>query len=456
MNNKYNDLFHELVHSYYNGNFDKTLARIMTCHKKSPQETFKILTSLCGVDIKFDNNYAYNLKKAITTYSVNNRIVEKLNCSSINCTKGKNDKFACEAVCPLNAIKYDDNNKTTYIDNELCINCGICVDSCKNGRILDKVEFIPIMDLIKENKTVIAAVAPAINGQFGDNVTMDMLREAFIKIGFTDMIEVAFAADILSIKEACEFNKHINKDGDLMITSCCCPIWVAMLRKVYTSLVKDLSPSVSPMIAAGRVIKKINPAAKVVFVGPCIAKKAEAKEKDLDGIIDFVLTFAELDEIFKSLEIDLSSLKGIPSIEYASRGGRLYARSGGVSIAVSDIIKELYPEKAKYFKAEKVSGVKDCKEILEKALNKEIDANFLEGMGCKGGCVGGPKALIPIEKGKENVDEFAFNSSIKVPLHSESLDKILADIGITSLEDFKDEEKISLLEREFTAPINKK
>ncbi|WP_294392570.1 [Fe-Fe] hydrogenase large subunit C-terminal domain-containing protein [uncultured Clostridium sp.] len=456
MNNKYNDLFHELVHSYYNGNFDKTLARIMTCHKKSPQETFKILTSLCGVDIKFDNNYAYNLKKAITTYSVNNRIVEKLNCSSINCTKGKNDKFACESVCPLNAIKYDDNNKTTYIDNELCINCGICVDSCKNGRILDKVEFIPIMDLIKENKTVIAAVAPAINGQFGDNVTMDMLREAFIKIGFTDMIEVAFAADILSIKEACEFNKHINKDGDLMITSCCCPIWVAMLRKVYTSLVKDLSPSVSPMIAAGRVIKKINPAAKVVFVGPCIAKKAEAKEKDLDGIIDFVLTFAELDEIFKSLEIDLSSLKGIPSIEYASRGGRLYARSGGVSIAVSDIIKELYPEKAKYFKAEKVSGVKDCKEILEKALNKEIDANFLEGMGCKGGCVGGPKALIPIEKGKENVDEFAFNSSIKVPLHSESLDKILADIGITSLEDFKDEEKISLLEREFTAPINKK
>ncbi|WP_294405750.1 [Fe-Fe] hydrogenase large subunit C-terminal domain-containing protein [uncultured Clostridium sp.] len=456
MNNKYNDLFHELVHSYYNGNFDKTLARIMTCHKTSPQETFKILTSLCGVDIKFDNNYAYNLKKAITTYSVNNRIVKKLNCSSINCTKGKNDKFACEAVCPLNAIKYDGNNKTTYIDNELCINCGICVDSCKNGQILDKVEFIPVMDLIKENKTVIAAVAPAINGQFGDNVTMDMLREAFIKIGFTDMIEVAFAADILSIKEACEFNKHVNKDDDLMITSCCCPIWVAMLRKVYTSLVKDLSPSVSPMIAAGRVIKKINPNAKVVFVGPCIAKKAEAKEKDLDGIIDFVLTFAELDEIFKSLEIDLSSLKGIPSIEYASRGGRLYARSGGVSIAVSDIIKELYPEKAKYFKAEKVSGVKDCKEILEKALNKEIDANFLEGMGCKGGCVGGPKALIPIEKGKENVDEFAVNSSIKVPLHSESLDKILSDIGITSLEDFKNEEKMSLFEREFTAPTNKK
>lgn len=450
MNDKYNDLFDELVQSYYNGTFDKTLARIMTCHKKSPQETFKILTSLCGVqNIKFDNNFAYNLKKAITEYSVNKRIVEKLNCNGINCTKNKDGKFACEAACPLNAIKYDNNNKTTYIDRELCVNCGLCVEHCKNGHILDKVEFIPVMNLIKENKTVIAAVAPAINGQFGDNVTMDMLREAFIKIGFTDMIEVAFAADILSIKEACEFNKHVNKDGDIMITSCCCPIWVAMLKKVYTSLVKDLSPSVSPMIAAGRIIKKINPDAKVVFVGPCIAKKAEAKEKDLDGIIDFVLTFAELDEIFKSLEIDLSSLKGIPSIDYASRGGRLYARSGGVSIAVSDIIEELYPEKFKNFKAEKVSGVKDCKVILEKALNKEIDANFIEGMGCKGGCVGGPKALIPIEKGKENVDKFALDSPIKVPLHSEYLDKVLADLGITSIEDFKDKEKMSLFERDF-------
>lgn len=455
MNNKYNDLFHELVHSYYNGKFDETLSRIMTCHKKSPQETFKILTSLCGVNIKFDNNYAYNLKKAITTYSVNKRIVEKLNCSGINCTKGDGDKFKCEAVCPLNAIKYDDKNKTTYIDPELCINCGLCVDCCKNGRILDKVEFIPVMNLIKENKTVIAAVAPAINGQFGDNVTMDMLREAFIKIGFTDMIEVAFAADILSIKEACEFDKHVNKDGDIMITSCCCPMWVAMLKKVYTSLVKDLSPSVSPMIAAGRVIKKINPDAKVVFVGPCIAKKAEAKEKDISGAIDFVLTFAELDEIFKSLEIDLSSLKGIPSIDYVSRGGRLYGRSGGVSIAISDIIEELYPEKFKYFKAEKASGVKDCKEILEKALNKQTDANFIEGMGCKGGCVGGPKALIPIEKGKENVDEFAFNSPIKVPLHSEYLDKTLSDIGITSIEDFKSKEKMSLFERDFNPPQNK-
>lgn len=171
-----------------------------------------------------------------------------------------------------------------------------------------------------------------------------------------------------------------------------------MLKKVYTSLVKDLSPSISPMIAAGRIIKKINPDAKVVFIGPCIAKKAEAKENDLKDVIDFVLTFAELDEIFKALKIDLSSLKGIPSKDYTSRGGRMYARSGGVSTAVSDIIEELYPDKFKSFKSSTASGVKECIEILEKALNKELDSNFIEGMGCKGGCVGGPKPLYLLKK----------------------------------------------------------
>lgn len=449
MNSKYNDLFDELVKSYYEGNFDETLARVMVCHEKSPQETFEIITSLCGINIKFDNNYIYNIKKAITNYAVNKRIVKKLEDCSANCAKDGNEKFKCEAACPFNAISYDSKKKNTYIDSNLCVNCGLCVDSCPNGRILDKVEFIPVMNLIHDNKTVIAAVAPAIAGQFGDDVTLDMLRAAFIKLGFTDMIEVAFAADILSIKEAVEFDKHVNGPKDLMITSCCCPIWVGMLKKVYTELVPDLSPSVSPMIAAGRIIKKLNKDAKVVFVGPCIAKKAEAKEKDIAGAIDFVLTFQELDEIFKALNIEPNKMKGIPSIEYASRGGRLYARSGGVSIAISEVIEELYPEKFKHFKSAQASGVKDCKEMLENALQGKIDANFIEGMGCPGGCVGGPKRIIPTDKGKICVDDTAYDSPIKVPLHSDVLDDVLNNINITSLEDFKDEEKISILERTF-------
>lgn len=449
MNSKYTELFDILIKSYYDDNFEETLNKIITCHEKSPQETFEIITSLCGVKVKFDNNYVYNLKKAITNYNVNKKIVEKLECSGENCKPDKNNKYGCQRSCPFDAIKFDNNNNTTFIDNTICIDCGICIDSCINGRILDKIQFIPILDLLKNNKTVIAAVAPAIIGQFGSDVTMDQLRAAFIKIGFTDMIEVAFAADMLTIKEAVEFNTHVKDSNDLMLTSCCCPMWVGMLKKVYKELLPNLSPSVSPMIAAGRVIKKLNNDAKVVFIGPCIAKKAEAKEKDVSDAIDFVLTFEEVNNIFESLQIHPRDLQGIPSIEYTSRGGRLYARTGGVSTAVEDAVKELYPNSIKNFKSRKANGVKECKAILEEALAGKANASFIEGMGCVGGCVGGPKILVPPEEGRKAVNKFAYDASIKVATHSKVLDDVLNSLNITSLDDFNNPEKMAILERNF-------
>ncbi len=450
MNNKYNDIFDILVKAYYEDNFDETLNKIMTCHKVSPQETFNIITSLCGVTLNFDNNFVNNIKKAISMHSVNKNIVRKIECCNSECGCGDNKvKFPCIKACPFDAIYFDKESNSTVIDDDKCINCGFCIDSCKNGRILDLVEFIPVIDLIKENKTVIAAAAPSIIGQFGNDVTLDQLRSAFIKLGFTDMIEVAFTADMLSIKEAVEFDKHVKNEDDLLLTSCCCPMWVGMIKKVYSELIKDVSPSVSPMIAAGRVIKKLNKDAKVVFIGPCIAKKAEAKEKDLEGIIDFVLTYAELKEIFNALNIDPSKLNPMPTKEYASKGGRLYGRTGGVSIAVSDAVKEMYPEKHKYFKAIQGNGVKECKELLNDVLEGKSEGTFLEGMGCVGGCVGGPKKLIPAEEGRKALDRCAEEALIKVPTHSEGMEKILKDIGIESLEDFKNEEKISIFERNF-------
>lgn len=449
MNSKYIDMFDDLVKAYYNGNFDEALYLFMVNHERSPQETFSIITSLCGVNLEFDNNYIYNIKKAITDYAVNKKIVKKLEDCCCSCEKDKDDYFSCQRACPFNAIYFDAKTNSTAIDNDKCVNCGLCVDACSNGRILDNIEFLPILDLIKNNKVVIAAVAPSIAGQFGPDVSLDQLREAFIKVGFSDMIEVAFAADMLTIKESVEFNKHVNGPKDLLITSCCCPMWVGMLKKIYTELVPDLSPSVSPMVAAGRVIKEINKDAKVVFIGPCIAKKAEAKEKDVASAIDFVLTYKEVNRIFTALDINPSTLKGIPTKDYASRGGRLYARTGGVSQAVSETIEELYPDKHKYFKSVKANGVKECKEILDKALKGEIDATFIEGMGCIGGCVGGPKILIPMEEGRKFANETAYDSAIKVPTHSRTLDKVLSDLNINSLKDFEDPEKIKIFERDF-------
>ena len=211
----------------------------------------------------------------------------------------------------------------------------------------------------------------------------------------------------------------------------------------------DLSPSVSPMIAAGRIIKALNPEAKVVFIGPCIAKKAEAKEKDVAGAIDFVLTFQELNDIFNALSINPKNLKGIPSVEYTSTCGRSYARVGGVTKAIKDTVKELYPNKIENFRAYRANGIKECKEILNDALAGNINFSFLEGMGCVGGCVGGPKILVSPEEGKEAVDKFAHDSSIKVPVFSPLLQDILVKLNITSLEDFINDDKIKILQRDF-------
>lgn len=446
---EYKKLFERLVKAYYNGDFDAMVDNIVQNEFDSPDEARQVIAKLCGVDVQQDENqFLYNLKKAITHNQVSTNIVTKIEGCDNSCSKD-GGPAKCISACPFDAILVDPINSNKYIDYDACLGCGECVKACESGRFIQAIDFMPIAEVLKSGQKVIAAVAPAISGQFGDNVTLDRLREAFISIGFEDMVEVAFAADMLSIKEAVEFDKHVHSSEDLLITSCCCPMWVGMLRKVYADLVKHVSPSVSPMIAMARVIKKLSADTKVVFVGPCVAKKAEAKEKDLVGDVDYVLTFDELKGIFDALEVKPEELKGLPSVEYASRGGRLYARTGGVSEAISDIVSELYPDKHTFFKAVQANGVIECKALLAKAQKGEIDATFIEGMGCVGGCVGGPRRLVDAQVGTKAVNEVAYQSPVKVATHSYVMDEVLKRINITSLKDFEDPHKIEMFEREF-------
>ena len=447
MNKKYQNILNELISSYYNNTFDDKVNNLLSSEEYSKDEIKNIISSLCGVSIKADGDYIYNLKKAITNYAVNNKLVEKISkCSS--CTTLENGKTACQNSCPFDAILTDPISKNTYIDSNLCTDCGICVNACDCGSYLDKIELIPLLDLFKSNKKVVATVAPAIIGQFGDDVTMDQLRTAFIKLGFTDMVEVAFAADMLTIKEACEFNHHVSSKDDLLITSCCCPMWIGMVKKVYNDLVKYVTPSVSPMIAAARVLKKLNPDVKVVFIGPCIAKKAEAREKDLIGDVDLVLTFEELKGLFDTLNINPSKLPETISEEYTSRGGRLYARANGVSTAIFEAVSELFPNKKDVFFQKSASGVKECKALLNEVTNEDTKFNFIEGMGCIGGCVGGPKKLIDTTKGTDAVNNFAYSSPIKVATHSDILTELFNRLEINSLEDLLDKDKTKIFNRD--------
>lgn len=448
MNKIYSEIFKTLVKSYYEDNFEVKVQELLSMDNLDNNELSLVISSLCGVQVDFSHNYIEDLKKAILSYEANHKVVNKIKSCTMDCTDDPLNK-PCQNSCPFAAILIDNENNTTYIDNDKCTDCGLCIDACPNDAFMDRVEFIPLSNLLKENSTVIAAVAPAITGQFGEKVNINNLRTAFKKIGFADMVEVAFFADMLTLKEAIEFDEHVKTKEDLMITSCCCPMWVAMVKRVYHDLVKHVSPSISPMIAAGRVLKEINPNCKVVFIGPCIAKKAESKEKDLLGDIDYVLTFSELKDIFDILGIEPEKLQEDVSSEYASRGGRLYARTGGVSIAIGEVIERLFPEKYNLFNTIQGNGVKECKELLTKAQNGEVDANFIEGMGCVGGCVGGPKSLIDASLGKHRVDEFAEGSNIKVAVDSDCMNKILSRLEITTAKDFKDKAKTKIFQREF-------
>ncbi|WP_346867212.1 MULTISPECIES: [Fe-Fe] hydrogenase large subunit C-terminal domain-containing protein [unclassified Clostridium] len=448
MKKQHSELFKILINAYYNDKLENVIEELLKDNTVDKEALAAEISSLCGVNLSFSNNYIEDLKKAINNYESDHKIVNKIKLCKMECKVDCDGKTKCQESCPFDAILYDEKTKCTYIDNDKCTDCGFCVEGCPTGSILDTVEFMPLAKLLRENTPVVAAVAPAIMGQFGDS-TIEQLRTAFKSLGFTDMVEVAFFADMLTLKETIEFDAHVKTKSDFMITSCCCPMWVGMIKKVYKDLLPHTSPTVSPMIAAGRVLKKLNPDVKVVFIGPCVAKKAEVKSPDLIGDIDFVLTFAELQEIFEAFNVVPETLEGTTSMEYASRGGRLYARTGGVSIAIEDCIERMFPEKYKLVTPIQGNGIKECKEILQDLQKGIIKGNFIEGMGCVGGCVGGPKAIVPKDNSKIAVDTFADNSKYKVAYDSPVMNGILDAIGIFTIEDYKDENKTEIFHRDF-------
>ncbi|SKC46046.1 [Fe-Fe] hydrogenase large subunit C-terminal domain-containing protein [Maledivibacter halophilus] len=355
----------------------------------------------------------------------------------------------CKDACKYEAHIYR-RSKGPIIENNKCLNCGECVTKCDFGALADKIEFLPLIDFLKDEKVpVYATVAPSIIGQFGEDVTMGQIRTALKLLGFKDMVEVALFADVLTIKEAFEFTKLVKKEEDFFLTSCCCPVWFNLVKKNYPKLFQHMPPSISPMIASGRFLKKLYDDIKVVFVSPCIAKKAEAKEANLKGDIDFVLTFRELREIFDTLNINL---KDLPKDEkdQASFGGRVYARTGGVSFSVKTVVNRLEPRRLIKLKAKKVDGVKKCKQILDElSLGNIKEYNFVEGMGCNGGCVGGPRTNINSEKAAKLVNEFGEDSLIMTPFDNINVMKILKQFGIDRIEEIIEDNEVSrLLNRE--------
>lgn len=327
----------------------------------------------------------------------------------------------CSKVCGVDAISSDELGRAE-IDKEKCVSCGACTISCPFGAISDKSQIFQVIYAMKQNKEkVVAAVAPAFVGQFGEKATPQKIKTALKKIGFYDVVEVAIGADLCSYGEAKEFVEKVPLKQPFMATSCC-PAWSVMAKKNFKDLSPYISMELTPMAFTGRFIKSKDKNLKVAFIGPCTAKKLEAFRKSVRSDIDFVLTFEEVMGMFEAKEIDFEKLEPDEEFKKTSADGRNFAVSDGVAGAVAACVKKFDPDRE--ILLDSANGLKNCKTMLLMAKAGKRNGYLLEGMACVGGCVGGPGTLQATNKGAKFVEDFSKTAEKEHAFESEYVEKI--------------------------------
>lgn len=313
----------------------------------------------------------------------------------------------CVQACKVKAISMNEDH-SAKIDDDKCVQCGACVYQCPFGAIMDKSFIKDAIDILKDSEgskkyPVYAIVAPSIASQF-KGVTLGQVVSAIEKLGFRSVVEAALGADMVAYKEAAE----LAEKG--FLTSSCCPTFVTFIKKYYPELADKISTNLSPMATIAKWIKEHNPNCKIMFIGPCIAKKQEIKDEKVSKYVDVTLTFEELQAMIDAKEIDLKSLEESP-LDNASYYGRIFARAGGLTDAVKEALKEQNSD----FEAKPIAvdGLENCRLALIKAKGGNIDFNFIEGMGCIGGCIGGPCCLTHEVRDKMEVDKYGHESKEK-------------------------------------------
>lgn len=354
--------------------------------------------------ISFDENHVAHIDKT--------RCVECGQCAKV-CpyTAIVSRKRPCQNACKVKAISMNEEKAAT-IDNNKCISCGACVYQCPFGAIMDKSYMLNVIDLLRKSEQgrsykLYAIVAPSISSQF-NYARLGQVISGLKALGFHTVVEAALGADMVAEAES----RELAEKG--FLTSSCCPAFVTYIRQSFPQLLPMVSHNLSPMAAIARFIKETTPDAKTIFIGPCTAKKAEAQLDTVKPYIDAVLTFEELQALFDSRDLDITTLPE-DVLDNASYFGRIFARSGGLSDAVAEGLKEQNIDFD--LKPCVCDGIEACRMALLKKSKNVLDANFIEGMACTGGCIGGAGCLTHGEKNKAEVDKYG----------REALEKTIAD-----------------------------
>ena len=318
----------------------------------------------------------------------------------------------CAAACGMDAIRSDENGKAD-INYDKCVSCGQCLVNCPFGAIADKSQIFQVIRAIQTGERVYAAVAPAFVGQFGPKVTPGKLRAAMKALGFADVFEVAIGADLCAVQEAEDFVKEVPEQLPFMATSCC-PAWSMMAKKLFPDYANCISMALTPMTLTARLIKKQHEKAKVVFIGPCAAKKLEAMRKSVRSEVDFVLTFEELMGLFEAKAVNFADLPDNPEDAFnsASADARGFAASGGVAQAVVNAIKKMDPDRE--VKVMSAQGLADCKKMMMMAKAGKYNGYLLEGMACPGGCIAGAGTLADPAKSVAMLNKYKNEATMKV------------------------------------------
>ncbi|MBO5322846.1 MAG: 4Fe-4S dicluster domain-containing protein [Oscillospiraceae bacterium] len=325
----------------------------------------------------------------------------------------------CAAACGMDAIVSDEYGRAT-INQDKCVACGQCLVSCPFGAIVDKGQIFQVIQSIRKEEKVIAIVAPAFIGQFGKFSTPGKFIAAMKQLGFHRVVEVAVGADMCTIEEAKDFLEKVPAQQNYMATSCC-PAWHSMIYKLFPSETKNISMTLTPMVYTARLMKQRYPGCKVVFVGPCAAKKLEAIRADIRSDVDFVLTFEELQGMFEAKEINFETIEPMFDLNEGTATGRGFAVSGGVAGAVTKVIQETNPEVE--VKTARAEGLRECRKLMTLAKAGKYDGYLLEGMACPGGCVAGAGTLLPVELAATVVGRYQKEAQTVSPLDSPYRDK---------------------------------